>query len=103
MKDKKSARVSMPSQVVKVQDKATGLDKYVWRTNLLATKQYWEGWFKDLTKIFLHVKAKKLLVLAGIERLDTELVKAQMMGKFLTAVIPDCGHVIQEDQPKALA
>ena len=22
------------------------------------------------------------------------------MGQFLTTVIPDCGHVIQEDQPK---
>ena len=66
----------MPAQVVKVTDQATGLDKYVWRTDLLATKQYWEQWFKDLTSKFLKVKTKKLLVLAGIERLDTELVRA---------------------------
>lgn len=42
----------------------------------MATKQYWEEWFKDLTKIFLNVKAKKLLFLAGIERLDTDLTRA---------------------------
>jgi len=71
----------------------------VWRTDLLATKQYWVEWFKDLTKFFLNTKAKKLLLLAGMERMDTELTRAQMMGKFTTSVIADCGHVIHEDEP----
>ena len=79
------------------------MEKYVWRTDLLATKQYWEEWFKDLTKTFLNVKTKKILFLAGIERMDTELTRAQMMGQFIAMVIPECGHVIQEDKPSDLA
>jgi hypothetical protein len=31
----------------------TGIEKYVWRTDLMASKPYWEGWFKDLTHCFL--------------------------------------------------
>ena len=102
VKDIKSARVSMPAQVIKQFDPDLGQEKYVWRTDLLATKQYWEEWFKDLTKTFLNTKAKKMLILAGIERMDTDLTRAQMMGQFLSCVIPDCGHVIQEDQPEML-
>ena len=45
VKDKRSARVSMPAQVKEVVDQPTGLKKYVWRTDLLATKQYWTEWF----------------------------------------------------------
>ena len=50
----------------------------------------------------MNTKAKKMLILAGIERMDTDLTRAQMMGQFLSCVIPDCGHVIQEDQPEML-
>ena len=42
----------------------------------MATKEFWTEWFKDLTQTFLNVKAKKLLLLAGIERMDTELTRA---------------------------
>jgi len=45
VRDKRSARVSMPAQVVEQTDKATGLKKYVWRTDLLASKPYWTEWF----------------------------------------------------------
>ena len=45
VKDKKSARVSMPAQVVPLTDEATGAVKYVWRTDLLATKDFWSEWF----------------------------------------------------------
>lgn len=37
VRDKRSARVSMPAQVRPVLDKPTGLTKYVWRTDLMAT------------------------------------------------------------------
>ena len=37
VKDRKSARVSMPAQVKEVFDEAIGKKKYVWRTDLLAT------------------------------------------------------------------
>jgi protein phosphatase methylesterase 1 len=41
---------------------------------------YWEGWFKGLSKLFLSTRMPKLLLLAGIDRLDKELTIAQMQG-----------------------
>ncbi len=37
VRDKRSARVSMPAQVKEVIDGPTKLTKYVWRTDLIAT------------------------------------------------------------------
>ena len=42
-------------------------------------------------------------MLAGSERMDKELTIAQMQGKFALVVIENCGHVIQEDQPRQVA
>ena len=42
VRDRISARISMPAQVVEATDKLTGLKKYHWRTDLLAHKPYWE-------------------------------------------------------------
>jgi protein phosphatase methylesterase 1 len=64
---------------------------------------HWSGWFKGLTETFLNVKVKKQLLLAGADRMDMELTKAHMMGKYRMVVIDDCGHVIQEDQPLKVA
>lgn len=89
----------MPAQVKLVVDEATGNQKYVWRTDLLATKDYWTEWFAGLTQSFLALATKKMLFLAGAERMDTELTVAHMQGKYEMHVIADCGHVIQEDQP----
>jgi len=69
----------------------------VWRTDLLATKTFWEQWFEGLTSTFLGLQTKKMLFLAGAERMDTELTVAHMQGKYEMHVIADCGHVIQED------
>jgi protein phosphatase methylesterase 1 len=76
VKDVESARVSMPHQVVSKTDQASGVTKYVWRTNLMASKPYWEGWFKGLTKCFLEVRVPKQLLLAGSDRMDKELTIA---------------------------
>ncbi len=76
MKDLESARVSMPPQVVAKTDEASGNTKYVWRTDLLATKPYWEGWFKGLTQCFLNLRLPKQLLLAGSDRMDKELTIA---------------------------
>ena len=76
VKDKRSARVSMPDQVVEVTDPKTGKTKFLWRTDLLASKQYWVEWFTGLTQAFLHVAMKKQLILAGSERMDKELTIA---------------------------
>ena len=102
VRDKRSARISMPAQVKEVTDGATGLKKFVWRTDLLATKGYWPEWFEGLTDCFLGLQTKKILFLAGAERMDKDLTVAHMQGKYEMNVIADCGHVIQEDQPGKL-
>lgn len=68
----------MPDQVVPQTDEATGVTKYVWRTDLMATKAYWESWFKGLTQCFLNVRVPKQLLLAGSDRMDKDLTIAQM-------------------------
>ena len=87
-----------------------------WRTPLRNTAPYWEGetssnvslrtiltdagsmtgWFKGLSSSFLSVRTARLLVLAGTERLDKELMIGQMQGKFQLSVVPETGHMIHE-------
>lgn len=57
---------------------------------------YVAGWFLGLSKSFLEVRTARLLVLAGTDRLDKDLMLGQMMGKFQLVVIPGTGHMIQE-------
>lgn len=54
-----------------------------WRTDLAATQPFWEGWFTGLSKKFLSGRGGKMLLLAGTDRLDTELTIGQMQGMFL--------------------
>lgn len=54
------------------------------------------GWFEGLSTSFLAVKAARLLVLAGAERLDKELMIGQMQGKFQLEVVPNVGHILHE-------
>lgn len=54
-------------------------------------------WYTGLSKLFLSVTAPKLLLLAGTDRLDQELTIGQMQGKFQMSLLPQAGHVIQED------
>ena len=59
-----------------MQEIATGITKFTWRTNLMATKPYWEGWFKGLTHCFLNIHIPKQLLLAGSDRMDKDLTIA---------------------------
>jgi protein phosphatase methylesterase 1 len=52
-----------------------------WRTDLASTQPFWENWFVGLSKKFLEAKGGKLLLLAGTDRLDTELTIGQMQGE----------------------
>ena len=54
------------------------------------------GWFTSLSKLFLGARTARLLVLAGTERLDRELMIGQMQGKFQLSVISGVGHMLQE-------
>lgn len=94
-----SARVSVPSLLQESPNK----DSWLWRTDLAATKPFWENWFVGLSKKFLESRGGKLLLLAGTDRLDKELMIGQMQGKYQLQVFPEAGHFIQEDQPAKTA
>ncbi|KAK7757816.1 Protein phosphatase methylesterase 1 [Diatrype stigma] len=74
-----------------------------WRTDLGATQPFWENWFVGLSKKFLEARGGKLLLLAGTDRLDTELTIGQMQGKYALQVFPEAGHFIHEDLPEKTA
>uniref|UniRef100_A0A672JPA1 Protein phosphatase methylesterase 1 n=1 Tax=Salarias fasciatus TaxID=181472 RepID=A0A672JPA1_SALFA len=72
---------------------------FTWRVELSKTEKYWEGWFRGLSALFLTCPAPKLLLLAGVDRLDKDLTIGQMQGKFQMQVLPQCGHAVHEDAP----
>lgn len=77
---------------------------YTWRTNLMSTQPFWKGWFEGLSSQLLSAPVQgKLLLLAGIDRLDKELTIGQMQGKFMMRVLPKCGHAVHEDVPQQVA
>ena len=77
---------------------------YTWRTDLFRSEPYWNEWFQDLSNMFLCCRADaKLLLLAGIDRLDRPLTVGQMQGKFQMQVLPKCGHTVHEDVPDKVA
>ncbi|KAG8137110.1 putative Protein phosphatase methylesterase 1 protein [Naja naja] len=51
---------------------------YTWRIELAKTERYWEGWFRGLSNLFLNCPVPKLLLLAGVDRLDKDLTIGQM-------------------------
>lgn len=93
-----SAQVSVPSLLTQLPS-----GKYVWRTDLNATAPWWEGWFKGMSQKFLKGRGAKMLILAGTDRLDKDLMIGQMQGKFQLVVLPEAGHFIQEDVPDRTA
>lgn len=93
-----SAEASVPSLLVR-----TPRGKYVWKTDLNATAPWWEEWFKGMSQKFLTGRGAKMLILAGTDRLDKELMIGQMQGKFQLVVIPEAGHFVQEDVPEKTA
>lgn len=75
-----SARVSVPSLIYEEAEPTDPSRPWVWRTNLSATKPFWENWFIGLSRKFLDARGGKLLLLAGTDRLDKELMIGQMQG-----------------------
>ncbi|KAJ0061800.1 hypothetical protein NL108_012458, partial [Boleophthalmus pectinirostris] len=96
---------------------------FTWRVELSKTEKYWEGWFRGLSALFLTCSVPKLLLLAGVDRLDKDLTIGQMQGgsftssftrknhnhncfsipstgKFQMQVLPQCGHAVHEDAPE---
>lgn len=105
-----SARISVPSllrpdisQSSDHSQSSSSTRTWTWRTDLAATQPYWEGWFAGLSRKFLDAKGGKLLLLAGTDRLDKELMIGQMQGKYQLQVLPEAGHFIHEDQAEKTA
>ncbi|KAE8318621.1 Alpha/Beta hydrolase protein [Aspergillus transmontanensis] len=99
IRNRTSARVSVPSLLYEETAPTDPSKPWVWRTNLAETKPFWENWFIGLSKKFLEARGGKLLLLAGTDRLDKELMIGQMQGKYQLQVFPEAGHFVQEDQP----
>ncbi|KAL1249334.1 hypothetical protein QQF64_020339, partial [Cirrhinus molitorella] len=76
---------------------------YSWRIDLSKAEKYWDGWFRGISNLFLSCNVPKLLLLAGIDRLDRDLTIGQMQGKFMMQVLPPCGHAVHEDIPDKVA
>jgi len=76
---------------------------YTWRIDLAATEPHWSGWFTGMSARFLGVPTAKMLLLAGVDRLDRDLTVGQMQGKFQMQVLPQVGHAIHEDSPDKVA
>lgn len=93
-----SARISVPALLVDA-----GGGRWRWRTDLGQTQPFWEGWFVGLSKKFLEARGGKLLILAGTDRLDRELMIGQMQGKYQLLVLPEVGHFLHEDAPEKTA
>ena len=101
-----SARISVPALLVEDgsgRASPTAARPWKWRTDLAATQPFWEGWFVGLSAKFLGAKGGKLLILAGTDRLDKELMIGQMQGKYQLLVLPEVGHFVHEDAPEKTA
>ncbi|XP_029668663.1 protein phosphatase methylesterase 1 [Formica exsecta] len=94
---------SMPPPSASTSSAISANRKYVWRIDLAKTEQHWFGWFKGLSTAFLDISVPKMLLLAGVDRLDRELTVGQMQGKFQMQVLPACGHAVHEDVPDKVA
>ena len=94
----RSAALSLPSQLRR-EEAEDGRPRYVWRRTC-RDGAVLRAWYEGLSRKFLAVRAAKLLILAGNDRLDTELTVAQMQGKFQLALLPKTGHAVHEDSPR---
>jgi protein phosphatase methylesterase 1 len=75
-----SARTSVPALLVH-NETPDPTRPWRWRTDLAGTQPFWENWFVGLSKKFLEARGGKMLLLAGTDRLDTELTIGQMQGR----------------------
>ena len=75
LRNLQSARASVPSLLLQ-----TPSGSWIWKTDLSSTEAYWQNWFEGMSSKFLSAKGAKLLLLAGTDRLDKELMIGQMQG-----------------------
>lgn len=92
-KNRISANIAVPSLFKKFSS-----GKVVRITNLQSFRPFWSTWFDDLSHCFVALPTSKLLILAGNDNLDKELIIGQMQGKYQLVVFQESGHFIQEDE-----
>jgi len=98
-----SAKVSVPPRL-RPTVAEDGIDlPLIWVMNLSESEPFGSEWFTSLSNKFLLARTAKLLVLAGTDRLDKDLMIGQMQGKYQLIVMKDVGHCLQEDGPDRLA
>lgn len=93
-----SASISVPDQIVFDKEKMA----FTWRTDVEASFQYWHDWYSGLSEAFLKAPClQKMLLLPGVENLDTPLAIGQMQGKFAMSLLANVsvGHFVHEDAP----
>lgn len=99
LRSHESAAVSVPPLL----SPSSTSDAHVWKTDLQSTAPWWQDWFTGMSSRFLQGRGAKLLILAGTDRLDKELMVGQMQGKFQLVVVPEAGHFVQEDAAAKVA
>lgn len=85
-----SAKASVPSLLID-----DGQGRWKWRTDLSRTEAYWRDWFDGMSKKFLSGRGAKLLLLAGTDRLDKELMIGQMQGEYSYG----CDLIYEKERP----
>jgi protein phosphatase methylesterase 1 len=90
----KSARTSIPVQLKSIPGGVT------WRTDLKKTQPFWEDWFRGMNNAFLSFQGPKQLIIAASDRVDQQMMIAQMQGKYKHSVFFNVGHMVQEDDPE---
>lgn len=97
-RSRSSADITIPSLLKSRLD-----GSLTWIMDLKKTSPYWQSWFEGLSKRFVGLGTAKLLILAGSDSLDKELMIGQMQGKYQLVVFQDSGHFVQEDVPRKTA
>ena len=104
IRNRESACVSVPGLLSQGETLSQDPSRpWTWITDLRQTESFWPGWFKGLSARFLAIKAARLLILAGTDRLDKDLMIGQMQGKYQLIVFQDAGHFLHEDAPDKTA
>lgn len=68
-----SAEISVPATLKQVDE------EYRFITDVASTHKHWPSWFTGLSAAFLRHRANKLLMLAGTDRLDKDLMIGQVL------------------------
>lgn len=100
LRNASSARISVPPLLTSTNNNpqpSQTQNQLTWHTPLPLTVTFWPTWFTGMSARFLRSRGAKLLVLAGTDRLDKELMVGQMQGKFQLEVVPGAGHFVHED------